>query len=96
MIAILAGFAALALYFGTGERGLRTDFALQSMLMRHAAVRTLRIEPTGEIPMFLNPADGVITRQILAGLFEPHETNAITESVRPGDTFVDVGANVGY
>ena len=95
-IAILAAFAAPALYFGTGERGLRTDFALQSMLMRHAAVTTLRIEPVGEIPMFLNPADGVITRQILAGLFEPNETQAITASLRPGDTFVDVGANVGY
>lgn len=93
---ILAVFVALALYFGTGKRGLRTDFALQSALMRHAAVTTLRIGSAGEIPMFLNPADGVITRQILAGLFEPSETTAITESLRPGDTFVDVGANVGY
>jgi FkbM family methyltransferase len=30
------------------------------------------------------------------GLWEPHLTDWITSQLRPGDTFVDVGANVGY
>ena len=37
-----------------------------------------------------------IQRQIYLGVFEPHETRIARTSLRPGMTFVDVGANVGY
>jgi FkbM family methyltransferase len=37
-----------------------------------------------------------IQRQIYLGTFEPKETLAVTDYLRPGMTFVDVGANVGY
>jgi len=37
-----------------------------------------------------------IQRQIYFGTFEPHETKLIRFYLRPGMTFVDVGANVGY
>jgi FkbM family methyltransferase len=89
---LAAGVVALV----TGDRALRLDYALQALLMRHAAVTRLVVEHAGEIPMFLNPTDGVITPRIMAGLFEPSETQATVESLRRGDTFVDVGANVGY
>ncbi|MGH0030063.1 MAG: FkbM family methyltransferase [Myxococcota bacterium] len=95
LLVILAVAAAALLYLGTGERGLRTDFALQSAALRHAAVTTLTAG-SAEIPMFLNPGDTIVTPQIRAGLFEPRETQMILASLRPGDTFVDVGANVGY
>jgi FkbM family methyltransferase len=37
-----------------------------------------------------------IQRQIYLGTFEPHETRLVKRHLRPGMTFVDVGANVGY
>jgi FkbM family methyltransferase len=37
-----------------------------------------------------------IQRQIYLGTFEPYETRLVKKHLRPGMTFVDVGANVGY
>lgn len=37
-----------------------------------------------------------IQRWIYLGAFEPHETAAVARRLRPGMTFLDVGANVGY
>ncbi len=45
--------------------------------------------------MELDLAD-LIQRQIYQGTFEPHETVSVKRYLRPGMTFVDVGANVGY
>ena len=30
------------------------------------------------------------------GIWEPHETSLILDLLQPGDTFLDVGANIGY
>ncbi len=38
----------------------------------------------------------LIQRQIYQGTFEPRETVSVKRYLRPGMTFVDVGANVGY
>jgi len=43
----------------------------------------------------LNLADGG-QRHIYQGTFEPHETRLVRRYLKPGMTFVDVGANVGY
>jgi FkbM family methyltransferase len=40
--------------------------------------------------------DDLIQRQIYFGVAEPHETRLVRNYLRPGMTFVDVGANVGY
>jgi FkbM family methyltransferase len=37
-----------------------------------------------------------IQRRIYLGTFEPEETRLVRKHLRPGMTFVDVGANVGY
>lgn len=37
-----------------------------------------------------------IQRQVYMGTFEPAETEFTSRWLRPGDVFVDVGANVGY
>jgi len=37
-----------------------------------------------------------IQRQVYLGTFEPHETGLIKGCLRPGMTFIDVGANIGY
>ena len=40
--------------------------------------------------------EDLIQRNIYLGVFEPDETRLIKKHLRPGMTFVDVGANVGY
>jgi FkbM family methyltransferase len=49
------------------------------------------------LSMYLNPACRKMTPTIAhARLWEPIETRWILDRLRPGDVFVDVGANVGY
>jgi len=43
-----------------------------------------------------NTGDQVPRRLFLFGVWEPNITNWICENLGPGDTFVDVGANIGY
>ena len=40
--------------------------------------------------------DDYIGRTIFMGCYEPHNTRLLRTVLRPGDTFVDVGANIGY
>jgi FkbM family methyltransferase len=42
-------------------------------------------------------ADVHVSASIAAsGIWEPHETQFLLDTLRPGDVFVDVGANIGY
>lgn len=62
-----------------------------------ASAIPLQIEGVGEIRLFLNPDDRVITPWIVKNRFwEETETHWFVKGIRPGDTVVDVGANVGY
>jgi len=46
--------------------------------------------------MMLDPADAIQARVLHFGHWEPTISKVIEATLRPGDTFVDVGANVGY
>lgn len=46
--------------------------------------------------MFVRADDPDIGGSVIAGCYEPHVTAVVDEVLRPGDTFVDVGANIGY
>ena len=49
------------------------------------------------LTLYLNPEDKVITPGIVkCGIWEPAETSLIRGQIEPGDTFIDVGANIGY
>lgn len=65
------------------------------------AARATRIEPAlvqcSEFEIFVRPNDLFIGRAIhLTKQYEPHVAQAVRRLLQPGDTFVDVGANVGY
>jgi FkbM family methyltransferase len=82
----------------TGE--FRTRYSLQSAGIRPHPVflgdRVLSFTHRGNI-IYLIPTDLDLTPPILLhGTYEPHVEKAVVESLRPGDTVIDVGANVGY
>lgn len=95
LVTIVAALA-LALVWETGPL-LRARHQLQSRMARYNTIVTLEIDSVGSLPMFLNPRDGVITRQMMwRGKWEPRETYWFIRALREGDTVVDLGANVGY
>ena len=98
-VALLIAVALVVLVSWTAceQRRLELLHSMLSRLQESSAVVTLDIEPVGKIRMFLNPDDKVITRMMLFwGRFEPKETDWFVRLIEPGDTIVDVGANVGY
>lgn len=85
LIAVLAVTAGCLLVIYSGEIGRRIEF------MRTGNVRI------GELTVCLDPKDGMITRMILdRGCYEPETSAMVREILKPGDTFIDVGANIGW
>ena len=57
----------------------------------------LRIDGMRGVRLYLLPNDTVITWTIMRnGCWEPAETAQFLRHLKPGDTFVDAGANIGY
>lgn len=51
----------------------------------------------GSYKQYVSPSDFEISRTVLEQrVYEPHVTNAIRPILRPGMTFLDIGANIGY
>jgi FkbM family methyltransferase len=65
-------------------------------------VRTIQFRLTGSVSAlgntyYVQPEDKVITPTLLRwGVWEPYETQEVREILRPGDTFIDVGADFGW
>jgi FkbM family methyltransferase len=92
--------------------GFADRFALGKYMMSTDAVRRNRDRPPnppiflgdrvyarthrGE-RIFLVPGDVDLTPAVLDGLeFEPHVAHAIASAIRPGDTVIDAGCNIGH
>ncbi|WP_194291697.1 FkbM family methyltransferase [Rhizobium sp. ICMP 5592] len=50
----------------------------------------------GRFEIFANANDPVIGSPALVGSYEPEVASVIESLLKPGDTFLDVGANIGY
>ena len=94
----LAGVAAVVFFvaLAPGPR-LRAQHELTTWLQGHWVATTLEIKRIGSVRLFLNPTDRMMTPVLLhVRSWEPNETYWVMRSLRPGQTFVDIGANVGY
>ena len=96
-IAVVAALAGAFWAARETRAGLAAQHALQSFFKPYSMVTTLAIDGVGDVPLFVNPDDQVITPWLWAGrVWEETETHWFVQSLRPGDVVVDVGANVGY
>ena len=76
-------------YLNSGE------FSGRNLLAREMPANIVR-KHNGRFEVFANPDDPVIGAPVLAGRYEPEVTGIVEQLLQPGDTFVDVGANIGY
>ena len=91
----LLTFALLLLIAWDTETVLRWRHSLMTDLQR--TVVTLKLTGLEETPLFLIPDDAIITPMTIRhGVWEANETYWFCRSLAPGDTLVDVGANIGY
>ena len=45
--------------------------------------------------LFLNPEDAVVSGALALGVYETYQTELFAESIQPGMTVIDIGANIG-
>jgi FkbM family methyltransferase len=78
-------------------RRLDLQFRLGTWLARFTQVVELQIPQVPGLRMILNPDDSGLTYILQRDhQWEPTETRWVTRLLQPGDTFIDVGANIGY
>jgi FkbM family methyltransferase len=66
------------------------------LTLKTSYLAPVRMEVEPHVNMLLDPED-LIPRTILAtGAWEPDSWSAIAQRLRTGDTFVDIGAHIGY
>lgn len=76
-------------YLNSGE------FKGRNLLAREMPTNIVH-KHNGRFEVFANPDDPVIGAPVLADCYEPEVTSMIEQLLQSGDTFVDVGANIGY
>jgi FkbM family methyltransferase len=87
---ILRGVRARFVDLGRILRGLATQAAPRTQYLFVGATRGRAVR------MMLTRPGHIEDELVRAGQWEPHVTGALSFFARPGGTFVDVGANIGY
>ena len=81
-------------------KGLRRRFPFLGRIFDYALPelsRPLVFKHVHGLKMFLDRTNEEVSAVSLgSGHYEPEETEFLQSVLRPGDTFIDVGANVGY
>jgi FkbM family methyltransferase len=81
----------------SAENLAETIMGSQEFLVRHDRSTTPAEVQLDGYSIFVRPIDHDIGQPILeTHRYEPHVTHAVRELLRNGDTFVDVGANIGF
>src|ERR1700722_14067486 len=75
---------------------LRRGKGLPMALAKRISGRPAWVELEPHIKMLLDPSDLISHVLLLTGEWEPGEQATIQRYLSPGDTFVDVGAHIGY
>ncbi len=73
-------------------------YLIESVFERYFAWRTLEVTSRTAFgsAMRLTLPDSVQTRILMTGLWEPTISALVSNALRPGDVFIDIGANIGY
>lgn len=72
-------------------------FVNRGTLLRKAQFYSTGTVAVDDFKLELNPKDDYLTWLVLnTGDYEPVETAHLKKTLKPGDTFVDVGANIGW
>ena len=78
---------------------LKLENVFQSVRLRKFAVSRVINLTHKNIPfdLFISPQNGYLDQQIyLKGVYEPFILDLIMKYLKPGDTFIDIGANIGH
>jgi len=88
----------VALAIAMSERArLEIEFFYKSRVAQELSAAHLQVEAAPGLRMFVQPGDAVISPVLIGwGEWEPMETLWFSRLLGDGDTFVDVGANIGY
>lgn len=74
-----------------------TQRALFELLFDHMPFRDILVKSKRGFEIYINLSDlGVSSEIFLFDEFEPHNETLILETVKPNETFLDIGANVGW
>jgi len=96
-----AYFAAYRSSYDRAPASIRPYFALADFFLNPVfetvgpfAPIWVQVDP--KIKMELDPYDMVSRRILETGAWEPESIQAVADHLRPGATFIDVGAHIGY
>jgi FkbM family methyltransferase len=75
----------------------RRDDANCDLTVGNASGRRMRLVRSAKFGIYVDPEDTLIGAGIVQrGNYEPHVANLISRLLKPGDTFLDLGSNIGY